>query len=254
MTKYILLTCCVALAASQGMAQKQSAPNKTAANKAAVPSAAGISGKVVETINAASYTYVQVDTGKEKVWAAAPQFPVKVGDQVAAADSMPMKNYHSKTLKRDFDVVYFCSGFTVNGKSPQASAGAGMDQLPAGHPPIGGMAGHGQASAPDLNLKGIKKADKTVEEVYASKAKLKGQSTAVRGKVVKFNANIMGKNWVHIQDGSGAVGNNDLLVTTSSNVKVGDTVVVTGKVAVDKDFGANYKYAVMIEDAKIVVE
>ena len=63
---------------------------------AASPTPQGeIRGKVVESINAASYTYVQIDTGAAKVWAAAPQFTVKAGDTVALGDAMPMPNYHS---------------------------------------------------------------------------------------------------------------------------------------------------------------
>jgi hypothetical protein len=76
----------------------------------------------------------------------------------------------------------------------------------------------------------------------------------VRGKVVKYNAEIMNRNWIHIRDGTGAEGNNDLLVTSSKPTKLGDIILVTGKVATNRDFGANYKYAVMIEDAKVSVE
>ena len=64
----------------------------------------------------------------------------------------------------------------------------------------------------------------------------------------------MGKNWLHIRDGSGSEGGNDLTVTTSTAAKVGDTVLVSGKVGVDRDFGSGYKYAVIIEDAQVVVE
>jgi hypothetical protein len=78
----------------------------------------------------------------------------------------------------------------------------------------------------------------------------------VRGKVVKYNAEIMGKNWLHIQDGSGSAdkSNNDLTVTTTTPAKVGDTVLVTGSVTTNKDFGAGYKYTVILDDAKVVVE
>jgi hypothetical protein len=64
----------------------------------------------------------------------------------------------------------------------------------------------------------------------------------------------MGKNWLHIRDGTGSEGSNDLVVTTAAEVKVGDTVLVSGAVSLNKDFGAGYKYAVIIEDAKLAVE
>jgi hypothetical protein len=64
----------------------------------------------------------------------------------------------------------------------------------------------------------------------------------------------MGKNWIHLQDGTGDNGSNDLTVTTDSTVNVGDTVLVSGVLNTDKDFGYGYQYAVIVEDAKITVE
>jgi hypothetical protein len=69
--------------------------------------------------------------------------------------------------------------------------------------------------------------------------------------VVKYNPEIMGKNWIHLRDGSGSAADNtnDILVTSGVQVKVGDVVTVKGTVRTDKDFGAGYAYKVIIEDA-----
>jgi hypothetical protein len=64
----------------------------------------------------------------------------------------------------------------------------------------------------------------------------------------------MGKNWLHLQDGSGSEGTNDLTVTTTATAEVGDLVLVNGKVSVDRDFGYGYTYEVLLEDAEITVE
>ncbi|MBI5684239.1 MAG: hypothetical protein HZC54_04095 [Verrucomicrobia bacterium] len=235
--KYILLIC-LALSAPGAMCQTHP------------PASAGsYSGKVVETVNAANYTYVLLDTGAAKLWAAAPQFAVKAGDAVAIENATPMPKFHSKTLNRDFDVVYFTSNVKVNGKAP--AAGAASVELPKGHPPIGGG-----GTKPPVDFAGIKKAEggKSIAEIYAARAELGGKPVKVRGKVVKYNPAIMGKNWLHIQDGTGTAGSNDLTVTTSSQAKVGDTVLVTGTVSTDRDFGSGYKYGLIIEDAKVTVE
>ena len=63
-----------------------------------------------------------------------------------------------------------------------------------------------------------------------------------------------GKNWLHVRDGSGAEGTNDLTVTTSTKVKVGDLVLVTGVLKTDRDFGGGYKYSLIVEDANVAVE
>jgi hypothetical protein len=228
---------------------------------------AGFSGKVVETTNTAGYTYVLVDTGSQKLWAATTQFDVKPGDSVTVAAGAPMANYHSKSLNRDFDTVYFTGSITVNGGTAPAVGAAPV--LPPGHPPLTGAPaatalppGHpsltGTASAAKIDLTGIQRADggKTIAEIYAARATLAGQPVTVRGKVVKYNAMIMGKNWLHIRDGSGTADarDNDLAVTTATAAALGDTVLVSGVVTTNKDFGAGYKYVVILQDAKVTVE
>jgi len=244
---------------------------------------ASFSGKVVETTNTAGYTYVLVDTGGKKLWAATTQFAVSVGDTATVAGGMPMANYHSQSLNRDFDVVYFTGSIAVQGGAPAAGENmalppghpplpgdANTPALPAGHPAIGSSAaatpalppGHpalgGATNAPSAAITGLSRAagGKTVAEVFAAQSKLAGHPVAVRGKVVKYNAMILGKNWLHLQDGSGTAAkmNNDLTVTTANEAKLGDTVLVTGNVSTNKDFGAGYKYAVLLEDAKVTVE
>ena len=232
-------------------AWQSAATNAPAAAPATAPTASdesnrSFSGSVVETMDAAGYTYVLVSVGQEKLWAAAPKTTVKVGDKVTITDGMPMKNYHSNTLNRDFPLVYFAASLGGNG---------GTGQLPAGHPPLHTAASKNPVKVA-VELNNIAKAPGgyTVQELYAQKATLAGKSIAVRGKVVKYNAQIMGKNWLHLRDGSGAEGSNDLTITTSTAAKVGDTVLATGILTADKDFGAGYKFAVILDDAKIVVE
>ena len=98
------------------------------------------------------------------------------------------------------------------------------------------------------------KGGKTVAQVFEGKVELTGKPVVVRGKIVKFNGGIMGRNWLHLRDGTGAEGSNDLLVTTQATPAVGEIVVVRGTVATNKDFGAGYRYDVLIEDAAIVAK
>jgi hypothetical protein len=95
---------------------------------------------------------------------------------------------------------------------------------------------------------------RTVEEAWAQLAALEGKAVTIRGTVVKFNGGVMGKNWIHLQDGSGdaAKGTNDITVTSMDEAAVGQTITVRGTVHTNKDFGAGYKYAIIVEEAKIV--
>jgi hypothetical protein len=222
----------------------QTAPAATAAPQ----SAPGKSGKVIETMDAAGYTYVQVDTGSEQIWAAAPQFAVKVGDDVIVPEGMPMPNFESKSLKRTFDVVYFVPSVLVGGTASVAG------ELPADHPQMNGSKVVVDASGVDLSGIAVVEGGQTVADIFAKKAELTGKPVKVRGKVVKFSGGIMGKNWIHVQDGTGVAGSNDLTVTTSSTANVGDTVVISGSLGADKDFGYGYAYDVIVEDANVTIE
>ena len=96
----------------------------------------------------------------------------------------------------------------------------------------------------------------TIADVWAKRAALAGKTVTVRGKVVKFNGGIMGRNWLHIQDGSGkaADATHDLTVTTDAVVKLGDIVTAKGVLAIDKDFGAGYVYKAILESAIVIVK
>lgn len=233
-------------------------PAGAPAAEAAAPSTR-IEGKLLEKIDAPPYTYLKIKNASGEVWAAVPKADVSVGADVTVVDAMPMEKFESKTLKRTFDLVYFGNlpgaGAPAAGGTPGAmpaamGAGPGEAGMAAQH----AMAASGPADVGDVKVAKATGADaRTVAEVWAQRAALKEKGVAVRGKVVKFNPGIMGKNWIHLRDGTGSAEkrDNDITVTTSDTVAVGDVVTAKGKVYVDKDFGAGYAYPVIIEEAKI---
>ena len=61
----------------------------------------------------------------------------------------------------------------------------------------------------------------------------------------------MKRNWIHLQDGS--KDDFDLVVTSNAFVPEGTIVTIKAKVVLNKDFGAGYRYDLILEDG-IVVE
>ena len=201
-----------------------------------------IYGKVTEVLEAAGYTYAEVDTGKDKVWAAATTTPLKVGDMVAFTTEMPMQNFHSSAMNRDFPIIYFVNRFITDDAS-QANAATVMAS------PHGAI----ESTSATTAIQGINKVEggNTIAEIHADKQKLNGRAIRVRGQVTKYNANIMGRNWLHIRDSSTL---DDLTITTSSTSAVDAIVVVEGKLTLDKDFGYGYVYPLIVEDASLIKE
>ncbi len=106
-----LLALAAAVACNRDRAAKLAPQPAAPAQPAAAAPTAGpmASGTVVETMDAAEYTYVRVKTADGDLWAAAGKFPVKVGQKVVVPIDMPMENFHSGTLNRTFKTIYFTS-------------------------------------------------------------------------------------------------------------------------------------------------
>jgi hypothetical protein len=270
--------CFTGLAVISGMIACGNGPSKT--EKAAptdqlsrtssqVPAAtqfAARSGKVVQKTDAGVYTYIRLDDGAgNEAWAAVPKTQLDIGEQISLKGGTVMHNFNSKTLNRTFDSIIFATGVirTAGNKSAQAQAAtmAGADVNRSGIAAHGLTAqssgGSSRATAPFKGIKVEKSTAQngyTVAELFAKRASLNGRKVTVKGQVVKVNPNIMGRNWIHIQDGTGdpAKNTHDLVVTSSDIAKIGDNITIEGTLAADKDFGYGYKYDVIVENAVLV--
>ncbi len=69
--------------------------------------------KVLSTIAAAPYIYLEVTQNKKTQWLAANAVPVKKGDVIRYDNGMAMTNFHSKTLNRTFPSVLFVNSVVV---------------------------------------------------------------------------------------------------------------------------------------------
>jgi len=195
---------------------------------------------VQEVIQADSYTYIEVSEGNNNYWLAIVKQPVSVGEKVYFVSGLEQVNMYSKELDRTFPLIYFVQEISRNpgGKSGQDNA------MPSMQKPVTTFDSDNKIE-PDQN--GI-----SIGQLFENPKEYSGQKIIIRGKVVKVNNEIMGKNWVHIQDGTQSDGKYDLTLTSMETVQIGDTLSFEGTVVLDKDFGAGYKYDIIIEDAELI--
>ncbi|NIM02256.1 MAG: hypothetical protein GTN89_16135 [Acidobacteria bacterium] len=199
-----------------------------------------LEGTILETLDVSGYTYVRLETTEGEVWAAVPSVPLEVGNKISIANPQAMGRFESKALGRTFEEIYFGTLPKKRTSPPLMTSGANP---------------HGSASTAEKIA--VQKASgptgRTVAEVYATKGDLDGKVVSLRGKVVKFSEDILGRNWIHLRDGSGdaATGTHDITVTTSATAAVGEVILIEGTVGLDRDFGSGYRYAVIVEDARI---
>ncbi len=204
-----------------------------------------LTGTLLEQIDAAPYVYLRLKTTSGEVWAAVNQAPLTIGTPVTVSNVILMEQFESKSLNRTFDRIYFGALGSPGGESTIGGAPA----VSVGTPPV-----------PAALIDRVEKASgadaRTVAEVWAQKDALSGKTVTIRGVVVKYNPGVMGKNWIHLQDGSGnpMQRTHDITVTTMDAAALDATVTITGTVRLDRDFGAGYSYPLIVEDAKVVMK
>jgi hypothetical protein len=210
-----------------------------------------VSGTVAETMNSGGYTYARLTGSGGDTWMAAPaMLTIKVGDPLVATVSMPMEKFRSRTLNREFELIYFVSSVSRNGETltddPNPPAGLSMAGSHGGSVPS-------SSAAPPVEPVAAAPGGQTVADVWTKRAALSGKTVTVRARVVKANYEIMGVNWYHLQDGTGTEqdGTNDLTITSDQQARVGDVVTISGTLVTDKDFGAGYTYTAIVEKASI---
>ena len=194
--------------------------------------------KVVDKIPVKGYTYLQVKENKNEYWIAVPTMEIENGETVYFSKFMVMENFHSDNIDKTFDKILFVE---------DARKSTTPDEMKKIH------SGATATEKQQINIEPLKDG-MTILQIYNDKSDLKGKVVNVKGKVVKFNKQIMNRNWIHIQDGTGNENEFDLVVTSDQDTKVGDIIVAEGTLSVDKDFGAGYFFPVIIENAKIQIQ
>jgi hypothetical protein len=235
--------------------------SKTSSQTPDAPPLGASSGKVVQKLDANIYTYIRLDDGSgNETWAAVPKTQLEIGEPIALKGGTVMRNFYSKTLNRTFDSIIFAAGVIRAGGDKnaqiQTAAMVGSDVnrsgIAAPGPTPQTRGGHSTAPLTKLKIeKSTAQNGYTVGELFEKAASLNKQKVTVKGQVVKVNPDIMGRNWLHIQDGTGDVAKNthDLVVTSTDIAEKGAIISIEGTVAVDKDFGFGYRYNVIVEDA-----
>ncbi len=243
---FILLVCGLTLSSCQENAKKvqsfstgktasqkiSQAPTKKAANYHHV--------KVKEFIQTSKYTYLYVNENNANFWIAVRRLDAKIGDDVYYQQAFEMKDFKSKELGRVFESVLFIQDNTSTPPNANTAKQVTSKKMP---PRV------------DKRISGIKvKAPKggiQIAELFKNRDLYANKKVKIRGQVIKVNNGIMGKNWIHIQDGTAHGEGYDLTLTTQGKTKIGDVITIEGTVYLKKKFGAGYSYDLIIEEAHI---
>jgi len=202
-------------------------------------------GEVLEVIQVNSYTYLRITENSVEKWLAVPTIVAEVGEDYYYKGGMEMPSFKSNELDRTFDSVLFLQSISKDKADLEAKPFVHNASVLGKEVPKNSNEKLTTVIEPVLG--GI-----SIEELFKNKELYKDKLVKIKGQVKKYSAQIMSKNWIHLQDGTDFNGEFDLTFTTNTEANVGDIIVLEGKVSVDKDFGAGYFYKVIIENAVLI--
>ena len=193
---------------------------------------------VQEVLHTDKYSYLRVVEADKKFWIAIPKTEVQVGEPLRYEGGLLKKNFYSKEYDRVFETVYLVSKIWRTTPPKEAAREAAITKTKAGA---------------SLNVKVGKitptEGAITISELFNNKEKYNEQVVKITGKCIKVNPKIMKRNWIHLQDGSEE--GLDLTVTTQQDIPLGAVLTLEGTIALDRDFGAGYRYDLIMEGAEI---
>lgn len=241
----VLLVVLAILIGFSGCVRKNKVPT---AQTAEIP--AGVHEvKVEEVLQTSNYTYLRVVENGAENWIAVTRQEAAVGETYYYEAAMEMNNFNSKELDRTFEKILFIQEIS---KNPDIHAGhnhGGHDH--GGTIPTGDSPGPQSAKVEGISVQPAA-GSVSVSKLHTDMANFGGKKIKMQGQVVKVNENILGKNWIHIQDGTGGEGDCDLTITTLELPAVGDVVTFEGTITLKKDFGHGYYYEMIMEDGVLV--
>lgn len=178
-----------------------------------------VKGEIVESINAAGYTYLKIKTiDNQNKWAAVMQGDYKVGNSITVTEDMTTQNFQSKALGVTFDTIVFGKVAKNSMDKPQK-----ID-----------------------SYEESKIVKTTIEELINKSDTFKDKIIQAKGKVTKISKAIMKSNWIHIEDEKG---NKIIFRSLDDNVEVGKQITATGKANIDVDYGYGYKHKIIVTDS-----
>lgn len=191
---------------------------------------------VEDVLPTSKYVYLYVKEQETSFWIATTKQEVQVGETYFYKGGLLKTNFLSKEHNRTFDKIYLVSRIVPIEHGSQAKPEAVAIET---HGKDGNNYGG--------TAKQVERAGSTrIAEIVTNPARYEGKTIQVSGECVKVNPNIMGRNWMHLKDGS--QDDYDLVVTSEQAVPEGHVVTFEATVVLNKDFGAGYHYDIILEN------
>jgi autonomous glycyl radical cofactor GrcA len=195
---------------------------------------------VKEVLPATRYVYLYVEEGDGQFWIATTKQKYTKGGTYYYKGGLLKTNFESKEYNRIFDTIYLVSNVVASNHGTDVNNDAEIDMEPQMK----------VKPVVDPNLKIEKAGSIKISELVKNKEKYNGKTVQVSGKCVKINPGIMNRNWIHIADGS--QNDFDLVITSDTFVQEGSIVTMRAVVGLNRDFGAGYKYDLILENGTVV--
>jgi len=197
---------------------------------------------VLDVLNTTKYVYLRVKENGEQFWIATRKQDINIGGTYFYKGGLLKTNFESKEHNKVFDKIYLVTSL-VQSNHGKNNSNSNVN-LQKSNQNIE------ENSSTNKEIKTKQSGSISITELVDNYKKYEGKMVQVSGTCVKINPNIMGINWIHLKDGS--KDDYDLVITSNTFVQEGSIITMKATVTLNKDFGAGYKYDLILENGTIV--
>lgn len=193
---------------------------------------------VEDVLQTKKYTYLKVaEENLQSYWIAISKADVNKGDKCIYTGGLKMKGFKSNELDRIFDEVILVSNISRQGAPNESLVNESLSEMQ-----------NAEKTVKQEKIIPVKGAT-NISDILANPSKYEGKLITVTGRCTKINHQIMNRNWIHLEDGS--KDHKEITITSQDVLDIGAVGIFEGKISLNKDFGAGYKYEVIMEEAKM---
>lgn len=198
----------------------------------------------VEVLPASEYVYIKVKENGKDFWIATRKQKIEIGSSYLYNEALQKIAFESKEHKRVFDTLYLVTALVPK---DHGASHLNTDKLKTA-PNSSNSVKKPSISPEEMDklFMGVV----TVSDLVENPKKYEGKVVELNGECTKVNNGIMGRNWIHLNDGS--KNNYDLVITSENNIEKGAKITMRGIVRLNKDFGAGYSYDIILEEGTLI--
>ncbi|QBA64549.1 hypothetical protein [Muriicola soli] len=183
------------------------------------------------------YLYAEVREGDRTYWIATQKQTIVEGSTYLYNEALLKTHFESKEQNRVYDTLYMITALISKDHGMPSDSYPKSEKINTSENTLEKKGKEQLENAPSAGKVSL-------SDLFANPERYEGKIIQISGTCSKVSTEILGRNWVHVDDGKSG---KELVVTLQEVVEKGETLTIEGIVQLNVDLGSGYTYDILLE-------